>query len=95
MVKKSWIVKTQLLKDSVVHYDIDTIVYIDISEPPSTAIGHNTRRIDVVEDKTADMFVHREPGDFADSTSAQVGGITAILKNSANQQALNSGTFDF
>ena len=93
--QESWTVKTQLLKDGVVHYDIDTIVYIDVTEPPSTAIGHNERRIEVVEDKTADMFVHREPGDFADSTNIQVGGITSILKNAANQQALNSGTFDF
>ena len=93
--QQSWTVRTQLLKDDVVHYDIDTIVYIDVTEPPSTAIGHNTRRIEVVEDKTADMFVHREPGNFANNVDPRVAGVGIVLKNAVNQNALNSGSFDF
>lgn len=92
---EEWVVRTQFLKDDVVRYTVDNNVQVDVTEPPSTAIEENKRRIEGLDDKTADMRVHSEPGDFENASDPKIAAIGSYLKSAANEQAIHNGSFDF
>ena len=90
-----WVLKTELFKNDGIHYTIETPVHYLLSLSAFHYYSLNRESIDVLEDKTADMFVHNTPGDFADTNNQNIVSIGAIERTAANLAAINAGTFDF
>lgn len=90
-----WVVRVEYYENGEVIRSVGVPVHFLLIPPDSIAIEQNKRDIDTLQDKTADMFVHREPGDFANNVDPRVTGVAIVVKSQANQNALNSGSFDF
>ena len=90
-----WVLKTELLKDDVVHYTIETPVYYLLELSAFHYFSLNRERIEVVENKTADMFVHTTPGDFVDTNNQNIVSIAAVERTAANLAAIANETFNF
>lgn len=90
-----WLVQIEFYENGEVKHSVGVPVHFILTPPDSIAIEQNTRDIETLEDKTADMFVHATPGDWEFLRDANIGSIGSYIHNTANQEAIRNGTFDF